>query len=272
MQGTLCRLSALRLTVSHPYYYKRMDEYGKDFAASVLGKVRKETQRLKKQHKLSTATPSTESPSSQHPPPLPARTPSVVLAPATPATESPSSQHPPPPPACTPSVVLAPATPATESPSSQHPPPPPAPSVMLAPDKGRKLVFDNFDFKQRVHNMTESHQNFDIHWVTHMAVENRVSGNHLPRVKPSTDDLLQLENGLCLPSRHEHHLQRENYLTLAERAIAELPCFGFLKSVVCKHIPHQYSKQMSEKSEIVRETLQPLNKYIVVIWLDMMDM
>ena len=245
MQGTLCRLSALRLTVSHPYYYKRMDEYGKDFAASVLGKVRNETQRLKKQHKLSTATPSTESPSSQHPPPLPARTPSVVLAPATPATESPSSQH---------------------------PPPPPAPSVMLAPDKGRKLVFDNFDFKQRVHNMTESHQNFDIHWVTHMAVENRVSGNHLPRVKPSTDDLLQLENGLCLPSRHEHHLQRENYLTLAERAIAELPCFEFLKSVVCKHIPHQYSKQMSEKSEIVRETLQPLNKYIVVIWLDMMDM
>ena len=245
MQGTLCRLSALRLTVSHPYYYKRMDEYGKDFAASVLGKVRNETQRLKKQHKLSTATPSTESPSSQHPPPLPARTPSVVLAPATPATESPSSQH---------------------------PPPPPAPSVMLAPDKGRKLVFDNFDFKQRVHNMTESHQNVDIHWVTHMAVENRVSGNHLPRVKPSTDDLLQLENGLCLPSRHEHHLQRENYLTLAERAIAELPCFEFLKSVVCKHIPHQYSKQMSEKSEIVRETLQPLNKYIVVIWLDMMDM
>ena len=218
MQGTLCRLSALRLTVSHPYYYKRMDEYGKDFAASVLGKVRNETQRLKKQHKLSTATPSTESPSSQHPPPLP------------------------------------------------------APSVMLAPDKGRKLVFDNFDFKQRVHNMTESHQNVDIHWVTHMAVENRVSGNHLPRVKPSTDDLLQLENGLCLPSRHEHHLQRENYLTLAERAIAELPCFEFLKSVVCKHIPHQYSKQMSEKSEIVRETLQPLNKYIVVIWLDMMDM
>ena len=124
-----------------------MDEYGKDFASSVLGKVRNETQRLKKRHKLSTATPSTKSPSSQHPHPLPA---------------------------CAPSVVLAPATPATERPSSQHPPPLPAPSIMLAPDKGRKLVFDNFDFKQRVLNMTESHQNVYIHWVTHMAVENSV--------------------------------------------------------------------------------------------------
>ena len=131
-------------------------------------------------------------------------------------------------------------------------PPAPVPSVVLAPDKGRKLVFDNFDFKQHVHNMTEDHQNVDIHWVSHMAVENRVSGNHLSTDKPSIDDLQQLENGLCLPSRHEHHLQRENYITLAERAIVELPCLESLKKVVCKHIPHQYRKEMSEKSEVVR--------------------
>ena len=130
--------------------------------------------------------------------------------------------------------------------------PPPVPSVVLAPDKGRKLVFDNFDFKQHVHNMTEDHQNVDVHWVSHVAVENRVSGNHLSREKPCTDDLLQLENGLCLPSRREHHFQRENYITLAERAIVELPCLEFLKPVTCKHIPHQYRKEMSEKSEIVR--------------------
>ena len=33
------------------------------------------------------------------------------------------------------------------------------PSVVLPPDKGRKLVFDNFDFRQQVHTMTEEHQN-----------------------------------------------------------------------------------------------------------------
>ena len=108
--------------------------------------------------------------------------------------------------------------------STQGPTPSASSSVVITPDKGRKIVFDNFDCKQHVHSMTEHHQNIDIHWVTHMAVENRVSGNHLSSVKPSPENLLQIENGLCLPSGHEHHLQRENYISLTERALVELPC------------------------------------------------
>ena len=112
-------------------------------------------------------------------------------------------------------------------------------STVITADKGRKLVFDNFDFKQQVHSMTEQHQNIDVHWVTHLSVENRA------------DAVMQMENGVCLPTRHEHHLQRENYITLTERAIVEIPCLACLKPVVCKHIPHQYSKKMAEKSEMV---------------------
>ena len=37
--------------------------------------------------------------------------------------------------------------------------------ILIPADKGRKLVFDNFDFKQQVHSMTEEHQNVDVHWV-----------------------------------------------------------------------------------------------------------
>ena len=176
--------------MSHHYYYKKMDEYGKDFAINVVQRVKNESERLKHQYGAS------------------------------------STQDP------TPSASL---------------------SVLVTPDKGRKIVFDNFDFKQHVHSMTEDHQNIDNHWVTHMAVENRVSGNQLSIVKPSPENLLQMENGLCLPSRHEHHLQRENYISLTEGALVELPCLEFLKSVACKHIPHQFSQQMREKSEIVRE-------------------
>lgn len=99
--------------------------------------------------------------------------------------------------------------------------------------------------------MTEQHQNIDVHWVTHLSVENRVSGNHLSSAKPAADAVMQVENGVCLPTRHEHHLQRENYITLTERAIVEIPCLACLKPVVCKHIPHQYSKEMAEKSEMV---------------------
>ena len=112
-------------------------------------------------------------------------------------------------------------------------------STVITADKGRKLVFDNFDFKQQVHSMTEQHQNIDVHWVTHLSVENRA------------DAVMQMENGVCLPTRHEHHLQRENYITLTERAIVEIPCLECLKPVVCKHIPNQYSKEMAEKSEMV---------------------
>ena len=195
-QGTLCRLGALRVTTGHTYYYRKLDEFGKEFAASVEKKVKDETDRLKKKHEVSSMQ----------------------------------------------TVVAE---------SDQQPPAEHQAVVILPADKGRKLVFDNFDFKQQVHAMTEEHQNVDVHWVTHMAVENRVSGNHLSDKKPDVDGLLQMENGQCLPSRRDHHLQRENYITLTERAITEIPCLAFLKPVVCKHIPHQYSKEMREKSEMV---------------------
>ena len=39
LQGTLSRLSSLRLAMSHHYYYKKMDEYGKDFAINVVQRV-----------------------------------------------------------------------------------------------------------------------------------------------------------------------------------------------------------------------------------------
>ena len=42
---------------------------------------------------------------------------------------------------------------------------PSEPPVIVTADKQRKLVFNNSDFKQRVHCMTEEHQNVDGHWV-----------------------------------------------------------------------------------------------------------
>jgi hypothetical protein len=121
----------------------------------------------------------------------------------------------------------------------------------LPKDNGRKIVFDNFDFLQQVHHMTEHHQNVDIHWVSHMAVENRVPGNNLSSTQPSDEKLLAMENGNCMPTRYEHHLQRENYITLTERIIVEIPCLEFLKPHIVNHIPHQYSREMAQKSDMV---------------------
>ena len=196
LQGSLCRLGSLRVTTGHSYYYKKLDEFGKNNAASVQKKVKDETAWLEKKHQTPTEAPS--------------------------ATSSYSAVH---------------------EQSEQ--------SVIISAAKRRRLVFDNFDFKQHVHSVTEEHQNVVVHWVSHLSVENCVSGNHLSSDKPATEAVMQMENGLCLPNRHKHHLQRENSITLTARAVEEIPCLAFLKPVVCKHIPHQYSKKMADKSEMV---------------------
>lgn len=59
---------------------------------------------------------------------------------------------------------------------------------------GWKIAFDNIDIYQRVREMTEDNQNKDLHWVDHVTITNRVSGNHLPDDKPTLDSVMQLDN------------------------------------------------------------------------------
>ena len=50
---------------------------------------------------------------------------------------------------------------------------------------GRKITFDNIDLFVQPHEVTEDHPNQEIHWVSAMATENRVSENHLSNEKPN---------------------------------------------------------------------------------------
>ena len=118
---------------------------------------------------------------------------------------------------------------------------------------GRKLVFDNIDYRQEVHYMTHEHQNNDAHCVTYMSVANHleVSGNHLSHVRPG-GSVLNLENGKCLPSVCDNVRQRENCIALIGRIIsAKIKCLQFLQDVSVAHIPHLYRKEMSAKSNVV---------------------
>ena len=99
--------------------------------------------------------------------------------------------------------------------------------------------------------MTEDHQNVDNHWVSHISVENRVSGNHLSMDK-STKSLLKIENAKFVPNRIEHVLQRENYSTLVSRILVDnIPCLDFLKECACRHIIHAYTSEVMDKTENV---------------------
>ncbi len=85
-------------------------------------------------------------------------------------------------------------------------------------DHGRKITIDNFDYKQNVHQMTEEHQNIDVHYVSVMSTENRIGAVDYCSDKKE-DGIMQLENGKCIPSDEDHRLQRKNFITLLGRII-----------------------------------------------------
>ena len=170
----------MKLTTSHTYVYKKLDEFGKDYNKVILDSVQRQGQLMEQQ-------------------------------------------------------------------------------AHVAVDNGRKLVFDNIDYRHEVHYMTEEHQNPDNHCVTVMAVENRVSGQHLSDQQPQ-DGVRQLENGKCLPSTRDNIKQRDNYIVLVGRVIAtHVKYLNFLRDVAVDHIPHLYRKEMSKKSEMVSSILGMLS-------------
>ena len=119
-------------------------------------------------------------------------------------------------------------------------------------DFGRKLTFDNLDYKQEVHYMNEHNQNKDEHVVTVMCTDNRISGNHLSDTTP-TCGILQMENGKCLPNHSDNCKQRDNYIILVERIITEnISCLKSLSDVVTCHIPHAYKEEVSKKTNTVQ--------------------
>ena len=119
-----------------------------------------------------------------------------------------------------------------------------------------KLTFDNIDYSLEVHYMTEESYRkevhyFDKHFVTVMSTENRVSVSHLSDQLP-IDWVLQLENGKCLPDSCDNVKHRENYINLVEWInTANIPCLNILSDVAVQHIPHRYTKKVSNKSEPV---------------------
>ena len=78
-------------------------------------------------------------------------------------------------------------------------------NLLISPDCGRKITFDNHDDRQEVHYMTEDHQNIDEHVVTFMASENIIPAYSLSDKVPE-NGVLQMDNGECLPNQTEREL------------------------------------------------------------------
>ena len=103
--------------------------------------------------------------------------------------------------------------------------------------------------------MTMGKQNRDFHWVNHQMFLNRVSGNLLPNEAPQ-QDLQTVSNMAFLPSADDQLRQRFNYTVLISRMLVDyFDAFEPLKDACIQHIPHRYSKEMSEKSVKVNRQL-----------------
>ena len=110
------------------------------------------------------------------------------------------------------------------------------------------VVFDNIDLEIHRRNMTMANQNKDIHWINHKMSQNRVSGNTLSKQSPKKN-LVDVSNMAFLPSAKDQFKQRYNYTVLVSRMLVEyFKAFVPLKDVCIQHIPHKYTKEMSQPS------------------------
>lgn len=116
---------------------------------------------------------------------------------------------------------------------------------------GNGYGFDNLDLIIKRRNLTKTDNNYDHHWVNHKLIENRVGGNHLTSERPIAD-ILEVPNIKFLPSLEDNEKQRMEYTILTSRIICNyFDLLAPLREVCIQHIPHKYTKEMSQPSKKV---------------------
>ena len=209
------RLSPLHIMTSHSHLYSKLDEFGKDFNLPIKKRVADKCSRLSNPTISTSSTNDASTSNDRH---ATAAAPTGSDGHATAAAPTSSDGHAT---AAAPTSSDGHATAAAHTGSNGHATaagPTRGNQVIIQPDKGRKLTFDNFDIRQEVHHMTEQNKTKDKHYVSVMSTENRVSSAGLSREVPH-GDILTMENGKCVPNHTEHQKQRKNYVTLVSRII-----------------------------------------------------
>lgn len=97
--------------------------------------------------------------------------------------------------------------------------------------------------------MREDAQNQSIHFVQVYAVKDRIDFSAISDAPPMNEKNIYS----ILPTSDEYQTLKENMAILVARILVDLiPFFSEdYKGLVTRHIPHQYSTQMTLKSEVV---------------------
>ena len=117
---------------------------------------------------------------------------------------------------------------------------------------GFKFVVDNVDSKISPRFMREDAQSQSLHYVQLYAVKDRIDYSSVPDSPPSsTKNIFSI-----IPSSDDYTQLKKNMAILVARILVEHIRFFSedFRDLVTKHIPHKYSDQMSQKSEVVSFT------------------
>lgn len=116
---------------------------------------------------------------------------------------------------------------------------------------GYKIVGDNIDKVVKPRYMRVDHQSKSLHYFHSYAVRDRIDFSQLSDecclVDPDDIDVSSV-----LPTSSAQEAIKENFGILVARILKKhMPFFSRYASALERHIPHEYSKELSAKSEVV---------------------
>ena len=114
-----------------------------------------------------------------------------------------------------------------------------------------KFIGDNIDKKKGVRDARSDHQSEMLHMYSVLVARSRLPALDLPQTG-QVSDVMSLSPADLLPSKDDIEKVKLNLVVLVSRLITthfkDLSAFS---KVVCKHITHKYSQEMSRKSEVL---------------------
>ena len=110
---------------------------------------------------------------------------------------------------------------------------------------------DNIDKTVRARDMRVDNQNQSIHYFNSFAVRDRIPSVENP-VESNHQKIDSAPLSTFLPTAEDCSAIRDGYITLISRVLVEnLVFLAPFKQCVPQHIVHEYSQEMSKKSEMV---------------------
>ena len=118
---------------------------------------------------------------------------------------------------------------------------------------GFKIVGDNLDKSVKPRHMRSDQQTPSLHYFQSYAVRDRVNLSHLSDEPQPVRTCTQVQLKEILPSSSDHKTLFENFDIIVARVLVEhMPFFKEnFGDISVKHIPHEYSEEMSQLSTVV---------------------